>query len=146
MEVGNHRRAVERIAFDAKALSENKKAGILAFTLRSAPSQTLDGSNGITPRETECDLQLRDSSRIARDSLLAALFRGQNLIVHCFKVLLHRQVGDVAGLPMRMQRYEIKWIGKKILRITNHSYSPCREMCVFLQHKKNYSINDKNLS
>jgi hypothetical protein len=82
-------RPFEQLAFDAKALSRTKKAGILAFTIISAPSQTLFQSNGISPTIIFCDLQLRDSSRFPRDSLLAVHFFGRNLFVDSFKVLLH---------------------------------------------------------
>ena len=59
-------------AFDAKALPIDE-AGILACTFGTTPSQTM-GPNGINVGWYGGGLQLRDSSRFARDSLLATRF------------------------------------------------------------------------
>lgn len=79
------RLSVEQMAFDAKALSEtNRQVSWLSPSFRHLLRRCLRPM-AFCRRENFCDLQLRDSSRFARDSLLATLFTGRNLIVHFFQ-------------------------------------------------------------
>ena len=72
------------MAFDAKALSKtSRQVSWLSPSFRRLLRQKM--SNDLLPEGIVSDLQLRDSSRIARDSLLAAHFAGQNLHENIFQ-------------------------------------------------------------
>ena len=66
---------ISTTAFDAKAFANNRPGRSPGFHLRCGAFSGLAAQWHSTVRSNG-DLQLRDSSRFARDSLLASLFRG----------------------------------------------------------------------